>query len=150
MKVILLEDVKKLGKKDDIIEVAEGYAKNYIFPKKLGVEANKLNMNNLKLKKIGEEKREIEKLNEAQELAKKLESLELNLSINVGKDGKVHGSISSKDIALCISQKLGFEFDKRKIVLDEAIKTTGKQILKVKLHPKVIANITILVLPTQV
>lgn len=143
MKVVLLEDVKSLGKKGDIVEASEGYAKNFIIPKKLGVEATKANLNTLKLQKANEEKIAKEKLEDAQNLAKKLEAGELVLSIKAGKDGRTYGSISTKEIHQAIEEQLGLEVDKKKIVVAEAIKTFGTYEVVVKLHPKVQAKLSI-------
>lgn len=143
MKVVLLEDVKSLGKKGDIVEASEGYAKNFIIPKKLGVEATKANLNTLKLQKANEEKIAKEKLEDAQNLAKKLEAGELVLSIKAGKDGRTYGSISTKEIHQAIEEQLGLEVDKKKIVVAEAIKTFGTHEVVVKLHPKVQAKLSI-------
>lgn len=143
MKVVLLEDVKSLGKKGDIVEASEGYAKNFIIPKKLGVEATKANLNTLKLQKANEEKIAKEKLEDAQNLAKKLQAGELVLSIKAGKDGRTYGSISTKEIHQAIEEQLGLEVDKKKIVVAEAIKTFGTYEVVVKLHPKVQAKLSI-------
>lgn len=143
MKIVLLEDVKSLGKKGDIVEASEGYAKNFILPKKLGVEATKENLNTLKLQKANEEKVAKEKLEAAKELAKKLEAGEVVLGIKAGKDGRTYGSISTKEIHEAISKQLDLEVDKKKIVVADAIKTFGTHGVVVKLHPQVQAKLNV-------
>ena len=117
MKVVLLEDVKSLGKKGEIVEVSEGYARNFIIPKKKGVEANNVNLNTLKLQKANEEKIAKEKLEAAKELAAKLNEASISLTIKGGKDGRAFGSVSSKEIEEAIKEQLGLEIDKKKLVI---------------------------------
>lgn len=145
MKVILLEDVKSVGKKGELVELKEGYAKNFIIPKKLGVEATDANMNTLKLQKKNEEKIAREQLEAAQALAAEIEKMTVKLEIKGGEGGKTFGSISSKEIAKAVSDQYGKEIDKKKIQLGEAIKTAGTHEASVKLHPKVTAKLRILV-----
>lgn len=143
MKVILLEDVKSLGKKDQIVEVNEGYARNFILKKKLGVEATPKNLNDIKLKKANDAKVAEEKLEEAKAYAKKVESTTVECKIKVGKDGRSFGSVSSKEIAQEAKAQHDMELDKKKIVLDEPIKALGSYKVKVKLHPQVTAELTV-------
>ncbi|AYA99856.1 50S ribosomal protein L9 [Lachnoanaerobaculum umeaense] len=143
MKVVLLEDVKSLGKKGDIVEVSEGYARNFIIPKKKGVEANQENLNTLKLQKANEEKIAKEKLEAAKELASKLNEASVSLTIKGGKDGRTFGSVSSKEIEEAIKTQLGLEIDKKKLVIAEPIKTFGSHEVKVKLHKDVTANLKV-------
>ena len=143
MKVVLLEDVKSLGKKGDIVEVSEGYARNFIIPKKKGVEANQENLNTLKLQKANEEKIAKEKLEAAKELAAKLNEASVSLTIKGGKDGRTFGSVSSKEIEEAIKSQLGLEIDKKKLVIAEPIKTFGNHEVKVKLHKDVTANLNV-------
>ena len=143
MKVVLLEDVKSLGKKDDIVEVSEGYARNFIIPKKKGVEANQENLNTLKLQKANEEKIAKEKLEAAKELAAKLNEASVSLTIKGGKDGRTFGSVSSKEIEEAIKSQLGLEIDKKKLVIAEPIKTFGNHEVKVKLHKDVTAALKV-------
>lgn len=143
MKVILLQDVKTLGKKGQTVEVSDGYARNFILPKKLGVEANATNANDLKLQKAHEAKVAQEKLEAAQALAKKIETLEVVVSIKCGKDGRTFGSVSSKEIAEEFKKQQGIEIDKKKITLDEPIRTAGVSIVTVKLHKDVTAKLTV-------
>ena len=143
MKVVLLEDVKSLGKKGDIVEVSEGYARNFIIPKKKGVEANQENLNTLKLQKANEEKIAKEKLEAAKELAAKLDEASVSLTIKGGKDGRTFGSVSSKEIEEAIKSQLGLEIDKKKLVIAEPIKTFGNHEVKVKLHKDVTAALKV-------
>jgi len=139
MKVILLQDVKSLGKKGQTLEVNDGYARNFIIPKKLGLEANAQNLNNLKLQKANEDKIAKEKLEEAKAFGEKLSSLTVVVKIKAGEGGRVFGSVSSKEIAEEAKKQFGVEIDKKKIVLDEAIKSFGTFEIHVKLHPEVTA-----------
>ena len=143
MKVVLLEDVKSLGKKGDIVEVSEGYARNFIIPKKKGVEANQENLHTLKLQKANEEKIAKEKLEAAKELAAKLNEASVSLTIKGGKDGRTFGSVSSKEIEEAIKSQLGLEIDKKKLVIAEPIKTFGNHEVKVKLHKDVTAALKV-------
>ena len=143
MKDVLLEDVKSLGKKGDIVEVSEGYARNFIIPKKKGVEANQENLNTLKLQKANEEKIAKEKLEAAKELAAKLNEASVSLTIKGGKDGRTFGSVSSKEIEEAIKSQLGLEIDKKKLVIAEPIKTFGNHEVKVKLHKDVTAALKV-------
>ena len=143
MEVILLEDVKSLGKKGEIVKVSDGYARNYVLPKKLGVEATSKNLNELKLKEANEEKVAKQKLEEAQAFAKVLEESSVELKMKSGEGGRTFGSISSKEIAQETKKQLNFELDKKKIILDEPIKTLGVHIVKVKLHKDVTAKLTV-------
>ena len=143
MKVVLLEDVKSLGKKGEIVEVSEGDARNFIIPKKKGVEANNENLNTLKLQKANEEKIAKEKLEAARELAAKLNNASISLSIKSGKDGRAFGSVSSKEIEEAIKAQLGLEIDKKKLVIAEPIKTFGNHEVKVKLHKDVTAGLNV-------
>ena len=136
MKVILLEDVKSLGKKGEIVTVNEGYARNFILPKKLGVEANAKNMNDLKLQKANDEKVAKEIYEEALALKEKIEAGEVNLTIKSGEGGRTFGSVSSKEIANAAATQLSLELDKKKIHLPDPIKSLGTQKVTVKLHPK--------------
>lgn len=145
MKVILLEDVKTLGKKGDIVNVNDGYARNFILPKKLGLEANGKNLNDLKLQKANEEKVAAEILAEAKELAGKIEAGKVTLSIKVGEGGRTFGSVSSKEIAVAVKDQMGYEIDKKKIQLKDAIKTLGTHNVPVKLHAKVTAELKVVV-----
>lgn len=142
MQIILLEDVKALGKKGQIVNVNDGYARNFILPKKLGVEANGKNMNDLKLQKANEEKIKKEQLAQAQELAKQVEAAVVNVTIKSGEGGKTFGSVSTKEIAAA-AEKSGLKLDKKKMMLDEPIRSLGTHIIQVKLHKDVTAKLTV-------
>ncbi|MBR5336844.1 MAG: 50S ribosomal protein L9 [Lachnospiraceae bacterium] len=143
MKVILIEDVKSLGKKGQVVDVSDGYAKNKLLPGKLALEANNKNMNDLKLQKKHEDKVAQENLEAAQALAKDLEGKEVVVSVKSGEGGKVFGSVSSKEVAKAAKDQLGLELDKKKMQMDEAIKTLGYHDVTIKLHPKVSTTIRV-------
>ena len=143
MKVILLEDVKSLGKKGQIVNINDGYARNFILPKKLGLEANNKNLNDLKLQKKKEEKIAQENLDAAKELAAKLEAGKVEVGIKVGEGGKVFGSVSTKEITQAVKKQLDLEIDKKKIQLKDQIKTLGVHEVPVKLHAKVTATLKV-------
>ena len=146
MKVILLEDVKSLGKKGEIVNVSDGYTRNFVLPKKLGVEANSANMNDLKLQKANADKVAQEQLEAAQELAKVLETKEVVVKMKSGEGGRTFGSISSKEIATAAKEQCGLELDKKKIQLPEAIKSLGVYEVNVKLHTKVTGKLKVKVI----
>ena len=143
MKIILLQDVKSVGKKGDIIDPNDGYARNFLIPKKMGVPANAENMNNLKLQKSNEAKVAQEQLEEAQNFAKELESKEVVLSIKAGEGGRTFGAVSSKEIANAYKEQCGITIDKKKIQLPESIKNFGVYEVKIKLHPKVTGTLKV-------
>ena len=145
MKVILLEDVKSLGKKGDIVDINDGYARNFILKKKLGLEASGKNLNDLKLKKENENKQAQEILEAAQALGEKLATGVIKLSMKVGEGGKTFGSITGKEIAEAIKGQLDLEVDKKKISLKEPIKSLGTHMVTIKLHPKVSSDLTVVV-----
>ncbi len=146
MKIILLEDVKALGKKGEIVDVSDGYARNCIIPKKLGVEANAKNRNDLKLQKANADKVAKEQLEAARELAGVLVTKEVTLKMKSGEGGKAFGSISSKEIAQAAKEQCGLELDKKKIQLPEPIKALGVYEVGVKLHPKVTGQLKVKVI----
>ena len=139
MKVILLQDEKKLGKKGDVIEVSEGYARNYVLPKKIGVEATSKNLNDLKLQKANADKVALEQLNDAKALAAVLAEKTVEVKMKAGEGGRAFGSVSSKEIAAECKVQHNIEIDKKKIVLPEALKNFGMYEVNVKLHPQVTA-----------
>lgn len=143
MKVILLEDVKALGKKGQIVEVSDGYARNAILPKKLGVEATPKNLNDLKLQNQHADKVAQENYENAQALAKQVETVKVVLKLKSGKDGKTFGSISTKEIAIAAKEQTGLDLDKKKMQLNDAIKALGTYEVPVKLHPKVTAKLSV-------
>ena len=142
MEVILLEDVKALGKKGEVVKVSDGYAKNFILKKKLGVEANSANKNDLKLQKANEAKVAQEKLDAAKALAEELKDKKVVIKIKAGNGDRVFGSISAKEIAAETKKQLGLEIDKKKIVMEEGI-NLGVHTVKVKLHKDVMATLDI-------
>ena len=143
MKIILLQDEKKLGKKGDIIEASEGYARNYILPKKIGVEATAKNMNDLKLQKANDEKKAKEILDAAKALAAELESKQVVVKIKAGEGGKAFGSVSTKEIAAAYKEQHNLEIDKKKIQLADSLKNFGSYEVAVKLHPQVTGKLTV-------
>ncbi|MCM1120151.1 MAG: 50S ribosomal protein L9 [bacterium] len=143
MKIILLQDEKKLGKKGDIIEASDGYARNYILPKKIGVEATPKNLNDLKLQKANSEKLAQEQLDAARALAAGLEQCQVVVKIKAGEGGRTFGSVSSKEIAAALKEQHGIELDKKKIQLEESLKSFGNYEVTVKLHPQVVGKFTV-------
>ena len=143
MKVILLEDVKSIGKKGEIIEASDGYAKNFLFKKKLGIEATADNRNNLKLQKKHEEKVAAENLEAAQEFGKELAEQKVVVKMKAGENGKAFGSVSSKEIAEAAKAQINLELDKKKIQLPSPIRTLGVTMVPIKLHPKVTAELKV-------
>ena len=141
MKLILLEDVKSVGKKGDIVNKNDGYALNYLIPKKLAVEATKANMNDLELKKKAEEKRKKEELEEAKKIAEQLNDKVVKVSVKAGENGKVFGSVTNKEIAAAIEAQTGLVVDKKKIVINDAIKMVGTRHVNIKLHPEVTVEV---------
>lgn len=145
MEVILLEDVKSLGKKGELVKVADGYARNYLFKKNLGKEATAQNLNELKLQKKHEEKVAKEKLDAAKEFADELKDKSITLSIKTGSGGRSFGSVSTKEIAAAIKTQLGYDIDKKKMSLDIPVKSPGTYTLTIKLHTKVTGELKVIV-----
>jgi len=145
MKVILLEDVKSLGKQGEIVNVSDGYARNMLLPKKLGVEATTKNLNNLKLQKAHEEKVAQENLEAAQAFKKELEAKEVQVALKVGEGGRTFGSVSAKEIAEAAQEQLGCDIDKKKMQITNPIKELGTVLVPIKLHPKVTADLKVIV-----
>ena len=143
MKIILLQDEKKLGKKGDIIEVSDGHARNYILPKKIGVEATAKNMNDLKLQKANDAKIAQEQLDAAKALADELSTKQVIVKIKAGEGGRAFGSVSTKEIAAAVKEQHNLEIDKKKIQLPEALKNFGSYEVSVKLHPQVTGKLTV-------
>ena len=143
MKVILLQDVKSVGKKGDTVEISEGYARNFILPKKLGVEANNVSMNNLKLQKANEEKIAKEQYEAALKLKDEIEKMMVKTSIKSGEGGKTFGSVSSKEIVKAVEDQYKIQIDKKKVSLQDSIKSLGVHEVTVKLHPKVTATLRV-------
>ena len=145
MKVILLDDVKALGKKGQVVNVSDGYARNLLLPKKLGVEATGKNMNDLKLQKAHEDKVAQENLDAAKAFAEELKDKQVTVGIKVGEGGRTFGSISAKEIAEAAKAQLGYELDKKKLQLSAPIKELGTTMVPIKLHPKVTGELKVVV-----
>lgn len=145
MKVLLLADVKSLGKKDDIVNVSDGYARNMLFPKKLAVAATPKNMKDVELKKKNEARIEAEKLKEAQAFAEDLSKKSVTVGIKIGSGGRAFGSVSTKEIAEAAREQLGVELDRKKMNLEAPLRELGESTVQVRVHPKVTANLKVIV-----
>ncbi len=145
VKVLLLKDVNNLGKKGEIVDVSDGYARNYLFPKGLAQEVNEGMLEHLKLQEISQKKKEEKLLEKFRKEKEYIEKEVFVIKAKVGERGKLFGSITSKDIAEIISKKLKIEIDKRQVNLDEPIKSLGEYNIEVKLHPQVVANAKVLI-----
>ena len=143
MKIILLKDEKKLGKKGDMVDVNDGYARNYILPKGIGIEATSRNINDLKLKKANDDKIAQEQLDAAKALAEDLESKQIIVKIKSGEGGKTFGSVSTKEIAAACLEQHNIQLDKKKIQLPESLKSLGNYEVALKVHPKVTAKLIV-------
>lgn len=143
MDIVLLEDVKALGKKGQIVKVNDGYARNFILPKKLGVEATSRNLNDLKLQKANDARLAAEQLAAAKELGAKLEESSVTLSIKAGEGGRAFGSVSNKEIGKAIADQLKLDIDKKKIILNDPIKSIGSFEVPIKLHKDVTARLSV-------
>ena len=143
MKVILLQDVKSIGKKGDIIEANDGYARNFLLPKKLAVEANSKNLNDLKLQNANQEKVAAQKLEDAQNFAKELAAKSVTVFIKAGEGGKTFGSVSGKEIVAAFKEQCGIELDKKKLVLEEPLRNFGTYNVDIKLHPQVTGTLKV-------
>lgn len=142
MKVILVKDVKNVGKAGEIVNVSDGYGRNYLLPRGLAIEATESNIKVLNEKKKAEEKKRQQELEEAKEMAQKLSNLSLVLKVKAGENGKLFGSITSKDVEKALKEK-GFDIDKKKISFDETVKTTGTYYVDIKLYQGVIAKVKV-------
>ncbi|MCQ4936239.1 MULTISPECIES: 50S ribosomal protein L9 [Anaerotignum] len=143
MKVILLQDVKSVGKKGELVNASEGYAKNFLFPKKLAVEATKSNLNDFELKQKSEEKRKQEELENAQKIAENLKDQVVTIKVKTGGNGKLFGSVTNKEVADAIVEQTKQDIDKKKVSIGDPIKMVGERTATIKLHPKVTAEVTI-------
>ena len=143
MKVILIEDVKTLGKKGDTVNVNDGYARNFILPKKLGIEATAKNINDLKLQKANAEKVAQENLDAAKAFAEELSTKEIILTLKVGEGGRTFGSVSSKEISEAAKKQLNLDIDKKKLQLENPIRNLGVTNVPVRLHPKVTGSLKV-------
>jgi large subunit ribosomal protein L9 len=145
MKIILLQDVKSLGKKDEICNVNDGYARNFIIPKKMGIEATPKNLNDLKIKKAGEEKNAKAQLDAAKAFADSLNEKQVSIRMKAGESGRLFGSVSTKEIGQAFKEQCDVEIDKKKIQLAEPIRSFGVYQVPVKLHPQVTGTLTLIV-----
>ena len=148
MKVILKQDIKGVGKKDQIINAADGYARNFLLPKGLAVPADTGNMNNLKAKNESIEYRKGEDLKEAKEIAERMKSLTLKLKVKIGDNGKLFGAVTSKEIAEALKEQFDIKVDKKKVLLAESIKEAGVRKVEIKLNEGVIASISVMIIPS--
>ena len=146
MKVILLDNIKGVGKKDEIINASDGYARNFLFPKKLAVEANNENMSKLKAKKQSEQyKKDVNKEN-AEKIAKKLDDITLTIKVKVGENGKIFGGVTSKEISEELKKQYKIDIDKKKIILNENIKNLGSFDISMKLFEGVTGKLKVKVI----
>ena len=143
MKVILLADIKGVGKKDEIINASDGYARNYLFPKKLAVEVNNESMSELNARNNSKKFKKETDLKEAKEIAEKMKSITLTLEVKAGENGKIFGGVTAKEIAEALEKECKIKIDKKKIVLKETIKNLGKFSVDIKLNEGVIAKLSI-------
>jgi len=143
MRVILLQDVKGSGKKGQTINASDGFAANFLIPRKLAVEATEGNMNTLSQQKKAEDRKKAEELEAAKAAAAKLEATVVKITVKTGDNGKLFGSVTSKEIAQAMEEQNGFKIDKKKIVLDEPIKMTGEKTIEIKIHPQVSAKVKV-------
>lgn len=143
MKVILLSDIKGVGKKDQVIEASDGYARNYLFPKKLALEANTENMSKLKARQNSNQFRKDTEKKQAEEIAKKLKGIMLKIKVRAGENGKIFGGVTSKEISDGLKRDYNIDIDKKKILLNETIKTIGTFTIDIKLYEGVIGKLKI-------
>ena len=143
MKVILLQDIKGVGKKEQIINANDGYARNYLFPKKLAVEANAGNLGNLKAKQESNQYRKDVEKEEATKLANKIKDLALVIKVKAGENGKIFGGVTSKEIAENLKKQYQIEVDKKKIILAETIKNLGILTIEIKLYEGVTGKLKV-------
>jgi large subunit ribosomal protein L9 len=141
MKVILLQDVKGVGKKDQVIDAADGYVRNFLFPRKLAVEANKANMASLDKKKAGAQAQKAKELEEARAMKSVLEEKVLKISQKTGESGRLFGSVTNKEVAQILLEQEGIDIDRKKITMPEAIKKIGEYTAEVRLHTDVTADL---------
>ncbi len=143
MKVILLQDIKNVGKKEEIINANDGYARNYLFPKKLAIEATKDNLAKLQAKKTSEANKKQAEIELNKQIAKQIEKIELQIKTKAGENGKIFGGITSKEISEELKKQYKIEIDKKKIVLKEAIKTLGKFQVEIKFGDGINGKLTL-------
>ncbi len=145
MKVVLTQDVKSQGKKGQLINVSDGYARNFLLPKGLAIIADNKALNEIKGREESEKHRKAVELQNAKDTAAKLETVVVKLSGKAGKDGRLYGSVTTKDIAEALASQAGITVDKRKINLDDALKTFGMHSVEVKLHQEVVGKINVMI-----
>ena len=143
MKVILKQDVKGLGKKDQMVEASDGYARNFLFPKGLAVEASASNINVMKTKNEAEKQRKDREIAQAKALAEKIKSTTVTLKVKAGENGKLFGSITSKDVSEALKVQHKLDIDKKKLVMPEALKSIGTCEVEVKLYPEISSKLTV-------
>ena len=146
MKVILLQDVKKVGKKGDVVDISDGYARNFLFPRKLAEEANNNNMHILNTKKENERKKKLAEIEAAQKLASELKGKEIKIEAKSGNGGRLFGAITSKDVAELINKQFKLSVDKKKLVMD-TIKVAGSYDIEIKLYPEVSTKMKVIITP---
>ena len=146
MKVILLQDIKGVGKKDEVINASDGYARNFLFPKKMALEANAGNMSNLKAKQESKEFRREQEKEEAMKIAKKMKGIILKIKVRAGENGKIFGGVTAKEISENLKEQYNIDVDKKKIELKETIKSIGDMTVTVKLFDGVIGELKIAVI----
>lgn len=149
MKVILKQDIKGVGKKDQVINAADGYARNFLFPKNLAVPADTGNMNNLKAKNESVEYRKGEDLKEAKKIAEKMKKITVKIEVKAGENGRLFGAVTAKEIAEALKKDYGIEVDKKKVLLQESIKVAGATNVDIKLNEGVVASVQVMVTPKQ-
>ncbi len=149
MKVILKQDIKGVGKKDQVINAADGYARNFLFPKNLAVPADQGNMNNLKAKNESKAYRKEEDLKEAKEIAEKLKKITVKISVKSGENGRLFGAVTAKEISETLKKDFGIDVDKKKVLLSESIKIAGVTKVDLKLNEGVMASVSVMVIPKQ-
>ena len=147
MKVILKQDIKGVGRKDQVIEAADGYARNYLFPRNLAVPADQGNMNNLKAKNESVAYRKSEDKKEAEEIAKRLKDITIKIKVKAGENGRLFGAVTSKEISEALKKDFKIDVDKKKILLQESIKTAGVTLVEMKLNEGVMAKAKVMVIP---
>jgi len=143
MQVILLQDIKNVGKKGQLLEAADGYARNYLIPRKMAVEATKGNVNELEAKNKALVAKAEKELENAREFAKNLEGKKINIKVKMGENGKLFGSVTNKEVAIALSEQFGISIDKKKIVLNEPIKMVGEKDVEIKIMQEVSAKIIV-------
>ncbi len=149
MKVILKQDIKGVGKKDQVINAADGYARNFLFPKNLAVPADNGNMNNLKAKNESIAYRKSEDLKEAKEIAEKMKKITVKIEVKAGENGRLFGAVTAKEIAEALKKDFNINVDKKKVLLNESIKVAGVTKVDIKLNEGVMAKVSVMVVPKQ-